>query len=166
MIVKSSKEIIEEFLEAYNRDPKGWHVLYGFDKESRLNLYIGKKNENSIWAILTEPHFGVGMRIDDTNIEEFFKKESEFGLRQISASLGERILKDFFEYGTLTATTAKRLIEETKTRPRTVEELEKAKFVATGPYVKISIQTVDERIRSKLQLEFKKRLKERLSYIV
>jgi hypothetical protein len=165
MIVKSSKEIIKEFLEAYNRDPRGWHVLYGFDKNSRLNIYIGKKSENSVWAILTEPHFGIGMRIDDINIEEFFRKEKEFGLRQISESLGEKIINDFFEYGRLLPVTIKKLMEEVENPPKTIKELNKSKFVIWGPYVKIPIETVDERIASKLESEFMKKLRERLKYI-
>lgn len=57
---------IKEFLKAYNRSPKGLHILCGYDKNYRLNIYIGNKREDFVWVILMEPHFGVGTRIDNT----------------------------------------------------------------------------------------------------
>lgn len=167
MRIKSSEEIIKEFLEAYNRDPRGWHVLYGFDKNSRLNIYIGKKGEDSVWAILTEPHFGVGARIDDVNIEEFYRKEGEeFGLRQISEGLEEKVIKELSEYGRLLPATRKALNEELKKPAKMVKELGKAKLIVVGPY---AITHVDERIKEKigeeLEIEFEEKLKERLKYI-
>jgi len=172
MIIKPSKEIIKEVLEAYNRDPRGWHVLYRVDKSSRLNIYIGKKSEDSVWAILTEPHFGIGARIDDINIEEFYRKEGEeFGLRPIPEGLGESVIKEFFEHERLSSTTIKMLREELKKPPKKMKELGKAKLILVGPSNRIT--HIDERIKekigekvlSKLESKFEKRLKERLKYI-
>jgi hypothetical protein len=95
LIVKPAEEVIKEFVEAYNRNPKGWHFLFGYDSKGRLNIYIGNKNENSVWTLLTEQHWGIGARIDNVNIGNFVKeKKLEFGLRQLPSALAKNIIKN------------------------------------------------------------------------
>jgi len=115
LIFKSAKEIIKEFIEAYNRNQRGWHLFFGFDRKGRLNIYIGNKNEDSVWGILTEPHWGIGARIDDVNIEKFAReKEIEFGLRQLPSKLAKNVIEELVRYSEITPKAKEEIIEVIK----------------------------------------------------
>jgi hypothetical protein len=167
LIVKSAEEVIKEFIEAYNRNPKGWHFLFGYDSKGRLNIYIGNKNEDSIWVILTEPHWGIGARIDDTNIEKFVKeKEIEFGLRQVPNVLAKSIMKELVEFNEITPKTKEKIIEIVKNYPPRKESELKGGIILQGPSLYMPrIETIDEKIAKEMQKKFEEELRKRLTYI-
>jgi len=167
-MIKTREKIIKEFLEAYNKNPRGWHFLYGFDKERRLNIYIGNENEDSVWAIITEPHFGIGARIDDTNIEKFLRERwVEFGLRKVPKKLAKKMFRELLEYGNLSERTIGMISEMLKEYlPRDMKIMKECGLIGIGPYFLIPhIETIDERITSELGREFEERLGKRVGYI-
>ncbi len=162
-VIKPIEKIIKEFREAYNKNPRNWYVLAGYDKQGRLNIYIGRRDENSIWIVLTEPHYGVGGRIDDMNISELADEGISFGLRKIPDNLVKRMKNELLEYGRISDETEKVLEKYMERSPPIREKEASGKWVLQGPFTALSPEySVDERIRNKVLLNAKERLRKKL----
>lgn len=161
-MIKSIEKIIEEFRRAYNRNPKNWHVLIGYDKQKRLNVYIGQREENSIWVVLTEPHFGLGERIDDINISELVDNKITFGLRKIPDNLAEKMKKELLEYYTVSEKTMEMVKKYMMRNPPLKEKEALGNIVVQGPLITLPPDyDIDKRIQNKLLLDAKEDLKKK-----
>jgi hypothetical protein len=162
-VIKPMRKIIKEFREAYNKNPRNWHILAGYDKQGRLNIYIGKRDENSIWVVLTEPHYGLGGRIDDVNITELVDERIGFGLRKIPDNLFKRMKDELLEYSRISDKTRRSLKEYMERTPPLREKEVSGKLVLQGPFTVLSPEySIDKRIQNKFLLDAKERLRKRL----
>ncbi len=163
MIFKTVDEIIREFEEAYERKQVGWHILYGFDSWGRLNIYI-LDDRGSGWALILEPHFGLGAKVERVNLGSISKIDSlGFGFRRLSKELFKRIIREMREYGRLSEETMN-LIK--KNPPLKKSELRLDEGILIGPYLyHPKIESVDDRIASKLRERFEEEIKKRYRYI-
>ena len=161
-MVESIEKVIEEFREAYNRNPRNWHVLVGYDKQRRLNIYIGQREENSIWVILTEPHFGLGERVDDINISELVDSKITFGLRRIPNNLAEKMKKELLEYNVIKEKTMEEVKEYMIKYPPLKEKEVSGNTIVQGPLITLSPEyDIDERIRNKILSTVKEKLRKK-----
>lgn len=161
-MVKSIEKIIEEFREAYNRNPRNWHVLVGYDRQRRLNIYIGQGGEDSIWVILTEPHFGLGERIDDINISELVDSKITFGLRRMPDKLAEKMKNELLEYHVIKEKTIEKIKECMIRYPPLKEKEASGNTIVQGPLITLPPEyDIDERIKNKILLGIKEKLKKK-----
>lgn len=173
-MVKPVEEIVDEFRKAYNRNPSGWHILIGYDKRRRLNIYIGQRDVDSVWIILAEPHFGLGKKINDVNISELVEGKISFGLRTIPNNLAKRMRNELLEYHRISEKTRK-MVKECMLRNKPLREKEISdNWVVQGPVITMSPEySIDERIRSKflfntieeLSKRFEKEVVKRYRYL-
>ncbi len=88
----------KEFMESYNKNPRGWRVLSGRARDGYYNLYIMNFNTGDAYVLKFDSPFklqpiGVGFktRIDDLNIQDI--KIYEYGFRPLSNSLFRKVME-------------------------------------------------------------------------
>lgn len=94
----SIDRIEREFMEKYNRNPRGWHVLSSKGRDGYYNLYIVNFSTGDAYVLKFDSPFklhpvGVGFkaRIDDLIIRD--TKTYEYGFRPLSNSLFRKVME-------------------------------------------------------------------------
>jgi hypothetical protein len=94
----SIDNIEREFMEKYNKNPRGWHVLSSRARDGYYNLYIVNFNTGDAYVLKFDSPFklrpvGVGFkaRIDDLIIRD--AKTYEYGFRPLSNSLFRKVME-------------------------------------------------------------------------
>ncbi|MEM1545076.1 MAG: hypothetical protein QXY40_02365 [Candidatus Methanomethylicia archaeon] len=90
--------IEKEFMENYNKNPRGWRVLSGKARDGYYNLYIVNFSTGDAYVLKFDSPFklrpvGVGFKakIDDLNIQGI--KTYEYGFRPLSSSLFRKVME-------------------------------------------------------------------------
>jgi len=163
MIIRSIKSILYEFRKAYNKRQEGWHVLYGYDKYGRLNIYIGNKDLNIGWIIISEPHQQLGAVVKSSNFMSLFRDdEFSFGFRQVPKEISREILKNLLRKKTVD----KNILNIIRRYPPIKFDEFREGPIFIGPYkYHPSIESVDDRIMSRLREEFEKKIREKYRYL-
>jgi len=163
MIVRSIESILKDFRKAYNKRQKGWHVLYGYDRYGKLNIYIGNKELNIGWVIISEPHQQLGAVVKSSNFINLFKDdEFSFGFRQVPKEISKEILKNLLRKRVID----KKLFNIIKRYPPVKFDEIKEGPIFIGPYkYHPSIESVDDRIMSRLREEFERKIREKYRYL-
>lgn len=127
----SSKNVLQEVIAKYNKDPIGWHVALERDARGRTVAFIQK--DKSIWQIKTQhmsPYKSVSV-VGKTKDEIFISKGMiSFGWRNLSVPLMRKIRQDITTKGDL----SKELLGEIESiDPQPVDDAFKS--VLEGPII-------------------------------
>ncbi len=127
----SSKNVLQEVIAKYNKDPMGWHVALERDARGRTVAFIQK--DKSIWQIKTHhtsPYKSVSVA-GKTKGEIFISKGMiSFGWRNLSVPLMRKIRQDITTKGEL----SKELLGEIESvDPQPVDDAFKS--VLEGPII-------------------------------
>lgn len=90
--------IEKEFMEEYNKNPRGWRVLSSRARDGYYNLYVVNFNTGDAYILKFDSPFklqpiGVGFkaRIDDLNIQGV--RTYEYGFRPLNRELLRKVIK-------------------------------------------------------------------------
>ena len=140
-MIKASKDILEEVVAAYNRDPHQWHVTLGRDEKNRT-IVLFQKNKR-VWQVKTHhvsPYRSYGVGGTATAPERPPDDAVSFGWRDVSPSLAARIQSDLRKAGGLSSDTITRIseLEPRQIDSGTARALEGPFTVTLSPLVSIS----------------------------
>lgn len=162
MTIKTIDEIIKEVTIKYNKDPKGWKVFAGKDKDGYYDLVITHKSQ--IWLIKGEqinPYkwIGYGVKQSIENEEEINRFSShQFGFRPFPKKKIEELLETFKNHEKMN-----KLVEELlKVQPKPIHEI-KTPLMVQGPIV-YSLKPLE--VISEKQKELTKKLKDELEKLI
>ncbi|MHC1598454.1 MAG: hypothetical protein ACXQS3_06555 [Candidatus Methanofastidiosia archaeon] len=155
----SSKNMLQEVIAKYNKDPLGWHVALDKDARGRTVAFIQK--DKSIWQIKTHhmsPYKSVSVA-GKTKGEIFISRGTiSFGWRSLSAPLMYKIRQDITTKGDL----SKELLGEIESiDPQPVDDAFKS--VLEGP---ITFSNSNMAAISEKQKNLDKRLTKELDKLI
>ncbi len=92
MRIKPADDIRKRIRKEYNKDPEGWHLLVGKDRENYIDsLFIHKSRMWMLKEFLLNPYKSIGYG-GEIKADGEFKSNYPFGFRPLDMEQGESIL--------------------------------------------------------------------------
>jgi hypothetical protein len=164
--IKSAKEVREEIIRKYNKNPAGWHVLVGRDSENYMNsLFLHEKNFWIIKEFPLNPYKFVGFGTKSKLERRGQKRHHEIIEDNNLLSFGLRPLNPKEEKGILSGNFS--IVRELlKRKPSSLEECSSSdSLVMEGPILtykkEIFISEAQKKLDKKLKTNLRKLIYER-----
>ncbi|MHC1604559.1 MAG: hypothetical protein ACXQTP_01120 [Candidatus Methanofastidiosia archaeon] len=108
-MIKNSRDIIDEIVEKYNKNPRDWHVTLGSDNRGRYVVLITKNKH--LWQIKAHhitPYNQISVGGKTKTSGKFQRDDLTFGWRNLTPKMLIKIREDIKNKGEI----SKELIEE------------------------------------------------------